>query len=203
MSPIKLMVLFLCTPWNRKNQAPNHPDLCGSPPKRSIQAAVLLALAQSRSRTVHYPNSSGTCTPRDKSYQIFRATHIPNKNTSKSDASELGKLNHAESIPRHLETDPGDDWHWPMTKPIGKDMKKKTTKDHAQQPPSAHYCHSLLLNVGARSSFSEVVKNSAYAIHPFFSTFHISILNQVSPFFIIRPAHYTSLGGYGPGHLVQ
>ena len=194
MSPIKLMVLFLC---------PKPPGPLWLTPQRSIQAAVLLALAQSRSRTVHYPNSSGTCTPRDKSYQIFRATPIPNKNTSKSDASELGKLNHAESIPRHLETDPGDDWHWPMTKPIGKDMKKKTTKDHAQQPPSAHYCHSLLLNVGARSSFSEVVKNSAYAIHPFFSTFHISILNQVSPFFIIRPAHYTSLGGYGPGHLVQ
>ena len=58
----------------------------------------------------------------------------------------------------------------------------------------AHFCtnHSLLLNVGSRSSFSEVVKDSAYTIHPFFSTFHISILNQVSPFFIIRPAHDTS-----------
>ena len=190
-------------PLKPQEPSPKPPGPLWLTPQRSIQAAVLLALAQSRSRTVHYPNSSGTCTPRDKSYQIFRATPIPNKNTFKIWCLGAWK---AESC--WIHPPPFGDWsrrRLTLTndQTHRKRYEKKTTKDHAQQPPSAHYCHSLLLNVGARSSFSEVVKNSAYAIHPFFSTFHISILNQVSPFFIIRPAHYTSLGGYGPGHLVQ
>lgn len=202
MSPIKLMVLFLCTPWNRKNQAPNHPDLCGSPPKGQSKLQYFSRLRRAEVELCIIPTPAVHVLLETNLIKSFVQHPSPTKTLQNLMPRSLESwimLNPSPAIWRLIpETIDIDQWPNPSEK-----IWKKTTKDHAQQPPSAHYCHSLLLNVGARSSFSEVVKNSAYAIHPFFSTFHISILNQVSPFFIIRPAHYTSLGGYGPGHLVQ